>query len=178
MARPVGPQQGFLQQINLVPQYYAQFSDDVAGNVASDTATPGETPVSHPYIDSSGLLWMRPDQTINLTLLVEPLTTVHATAGRVPRKEIGMRRAWVNAGLAAIAPTFRFGPVLVDPKQVRMPLATDLSGTWVWDHRADAVAWKEDAVTNATDDALLGADPPTGSEGWLKLLPPKPGPTS
>jgi hypothetical protein len=64
------------------------------------------------------------DQTINLTLLVEPFNTVHATTGRVPRKEIGMRRAWVNTGLATIAPTFHFGPVLVDPKQIRMSLAT------------------------------------------------------
>jgi hypothetical protein len=178
MARPVGPSLGFLQQINLVPPYYATFADDVAGNVTSETATPGASPVSHPYVDTSGLLWIRPNQTINLTLLVEPLTSVHATMGRVPRKEIGMRRGWVNAGLAAIAPTFRFGPVLVDPKQIRMPLATDLAGAWVWDYRADAVAWNEGAVTNATDDALLGADPPTGSEGWLKLVPPKQAPTS
>ena len=85
-----------------------------------------------------------------------------------------MRRTWVNAGLAAIAPTFSFGPVLVDPKTIRMPLATDINGTWVWDNRADAVAWAENPVTNATDNALLGSDPPTASEGWLKLVPPNP----
>jgi hypothetical protein len=171
MARPVGPGAGFLGPINQVPNLYATFADDVAGNVTSATAAPGATPVMHPYVDTSGLLWIRPNQTIALTLLVEPMTVVHATLGRVPRKDIGMRRAWVTAGLAAIAPTFRFGPVLVDPKQIRMPLATDLSGNWVWDYRADAVAWQEGAVTNATDDALLGADPPNASEGWLKLTP-------
>jgi hypothetical protein len=176
MARPIGPQQGFLNQINLVPPYYATFADDIASNATSDTATSGDNPVTHPYIDTTGLLWIPPNQTVNLTVLVEPLTSVYATLGRVARKEIGMRRNWVNAGLAAIAPTFRFGPVLVDPKQIRMPLATDIGGTWVWDHRADAVTWKEDAATNATDNALLGADPPTGSEGWLKLVPPKQGP--
>jgi hypothetical protein len=174
MARQIGPQQGFLQQINLVAPFYATFADDVAGNVTSDTPIPGATPVSHPYVDTTGLLWIRPNQTINLTLLVEPFNTVHATAGRVPRKEIGMRRTWVNAGLAAIAPTFSFGPVLVDPKTIRMPLATDINGTWVWDNRADAVAWAENPVTNATDNALLGSDPPTASEGWLKLVPPNP----
>ena len=163
MARQIGPQQGFLQQINLVPSYYASFADDIAGNTTSATATPGANAVTHPYINTDGLLWIRPNQTINLTLLVEPLTSVYATMGRVPRKDIGMRRNWVNAGLAAIAPTFRFGPVLVDPQQIRMPLATDIAGTWVWDYRADAVAWNEDTVTNATDNALLGADPPTGS---------------
>jgi hypothetical protein len=178
MARAIGPGAGFLQQVNLVPGYYATFADDVAANVTAAAPTPGSQPVTHPYIDTSGLLWIRPNQTINLTLLVEPLTVVHATMGRAPRKDIGMRRTWVNSGLAAIAPTFRFGPVLVDPNQIRMPLATDLAGTWVWDYRADAVAWKEGAVTNATDDALLGTDPPDASEGWLKLVPSTPSASS
>lgn len=169
MARPFGPQQGFLQQINLVPGFYDTFADDLAGGAAT-----GATPVTHPYIDTSGVLLIRPNQTINLTLLVEPLAAVHATLGLVPRKEIGFRREWVQAGLAAIAPTFRFGPVLLDPQHIRMPLATDLNGTWVWDYRSDAATWTEDPTTNATDDALLPADPPTAIEGWLKLKPPPP----
>jgi hypothetical protein len=55
-----------------------------------------------------------------------------------------------------------------------MPLPTDLNGTWVWDYRSAAASWAEGAATNATDDALLGQDPPTASEGWLKLEPQKP----
>jgi hypothetical protein len=156
-----------LQQINLVPQYYATFASDLPPG-----ATTGATPVTHPYVDTSGVVWIRPNQTVNLTLLVEPLTTVHATAGLVPRKEIGVRRDWVQSSLAKIAPTFRFGPVLVDPQHIRMPLATDLGGTWVWDYRSDASTWAEDPATNATDNALLAQDPPTGIEGWLKLQPP------
>jgi len=167
MARPFGPQQGFLQQINLIPGFYDTFADDLANG-----ATTGATPVTHPYIDTSGVLLIRPNQTINLTLLVEPLAAVHATPGLVPRKQIGFRRAWVQAGLAAIAPTFRFGPVLLDPQHIRMPLATDLNGTWVWDYRSDTATWTEDPTVNATDNALLPADPPTAIEGWLKLKPP------
>ena len=86
-----------------------------------------------------------------------------------------MRRAWVQGGLAAIAPTFQFGPVLVDPQHIRMPLPTDLNGTWVWDYRSDATTWTEDPATNATGDALLPRDPATAIEGWLRLSPPKPG---
>jgi hypothetical protein len=85
-----------------------------------------------------------------------------------------MRRAWVQAGLAAIAPTFRFGPVLLDPQQVRMPIPSEIAGTWVWDYRADAVSWSERPATNSTDQALLSADPATAVEGWLKLEPPAP----
>jgi hypothetical protein len=170
MARQVGPQQGFLQQINLVPGFYDTFADDLAGGAAA-----GASPVTHPYVDTSGVLWIRPGQTISLTLLVEPLTSIHATLGLVPRKEIGVRRSWVQAGLAAIAPTFQFGPVLVDPQHIKMPLATDLNGTWVWDYRSDATTWQQDPTTNATDDALLPIDPPTAVEGWLKLTPPAAG---
>ncbi len=172
MARPVGPQQGFLQQINLVPGFYDGFASDLSAVAAGATA--GSTPVTHPYVDTSGVLWIRPNQTINLTLLVEPLTSVHATTGLTPRKDIGMRREWVQSGLAAIAPTFRFGPVLVDPQHIRMPLATDLNGMWVWDYRSAASAWAESPASNATHDALLPVDPPGGVEGWLRLTPQAP----
>jgi hypothetical protein len=169
MARSSGPNQGFLNQVNLVPQFYTNFAADLA-----NAAMAGNAPVVHPYIDKSGVIYVRPNQTVMLTLLVEPLTTVHATTGLAPCKAIGQRREWVNDGLARLAPTFRFGPVLVDPQQIRMPLATDLNGSWVWDYRADAVQWKEGNVSNATDNALLAPDPPAAMEGWLRLEPPAP----
>jgi hypothetical protein len=169
MARLVGPGQGFLQQITSVPAYNSSFAADLPSG-----ATAGNTPVVHPYVDRSGISTIRPDQTVPLTLLVEPLTSVYLTAGLVPRKEIGMRRTWVTAGLAAISPTFRFGPVLVDPTHIRMPLANDIPGTWLWDARTDATTWEEEPTSNATDNALLAPDPPTATEGWLRLSPPPP----
>ena len=90
----------------------------------------------------------------------------------LPRKDIGMRREWIAAALAKIAPTFRFGPLLVDPKRVRMPVATEIAGTWSWDHRADISKWQEDPIINSTDDAIIPPDPVEGTEGWLRLAPP------
>ena len=174
MARPFGPGQGFLGPITSVPAYNAAFASDLA---ATGTTT-GGTPVTHPYLNTGGVITVRPGQVVPLTLLVEPLTSVYLTTGLTPRKQIGMRRTWVSDGLAAIAPTFRFGPVLTGPKQVRMPLATDLAGAWLWDARADAVSWTESPASNATGDALLDPDPPVASEGWLKLSPPPPGGTT
>ena len=167
-ARQIGPGQGFLQQANLVPNYYQTFSDDIG-----DAVTEGTTPVTHPYVDN-GLLMIQPNQEVNLTLLVEPHCLVHATTGTLPRKEIGMRREWLSAALAALSPTFRFGPVLVDPKTIRMPVANEIHGTWSWDHRSDITTWAEDPIVNATDDAHLRPDPATGTEGWLRLSPPPP----
>lgn len=168
-AREVGPGRGFLQQANLVPDYYQNFSNDIG-----DTVTEGNSPVNHPYVDSSGLMTIQPNQEIALTLLVEPHCVVHATTGLLPRKEIGMRREWIASALAALSPTFRFGPVLVDPKTIRMPVPNEIHGTWSWDHRADITTWAEDAITNATQDAHLRPDPAGGTEGWMRMMPPPP----
>jgi len=165
-ARPVGPNRGFLQQINLVPDFYQQFSTDLGAGVKE-----GNSPVNHPFVDTSGLVWIAPNQDYLLTLLVEPHAVVHATTGLLPRKEIGMRREWVAAALAKITPTFRFGPLLVDPKRIRMPVASEIKGTWSWDHRSDVSNWTEDPVINSTADPIIPPDPVKGTEGWLKLGP-------
>ena len=63
LARAVGPNQGFLQPINLVPDHF--------NNFVADT---GSTPVDHPYVETSGVIWVHPNQNVDLTLLIEPHT--------------------------------------------------------------------------------------------------------
>jgi hypothetical protein len=172
-AREIGPNKGFLQQANLVQNYYQQFANDLEAITTNGGNVPnGRAPVNHPYVNTTGLSSIRPNQEVKLTLLVEPHSVVHATTGLVPRKEIGVRRQWVATALAKLSPTFRFGPVLVDPKTIKMPVPTELPGTFSWDHRATVSTWAEDPVVNATDEATLPPDPVTGSEGWLRLMPP------
>lgn len=168
-ARPVGPGQGFLQQVTAVSDYYADF----AAGIGVD-AVEGDSPVTHDFVDTSGVLWLRPGQTARLTLLMEPHSVVHATSGLLPRKAIGMRRQWVAGGLAAIAPSFRFGPVLVEAKRIRMPVASELHGTWSWCHRVDPTSWREDDVVNSRSVAELPTGPVEGEEGWLRLNPEPP----
>ncbi|HTJ28908.1 MAG TPA: hypothetical protein VL346_00310, partial [Acidobacteriaceae bacterium] len=174
-AREVGPGQGFLQQINAVDNYYQQFADDLGSDVTSGTSdappAQGRAPVTHPYVNDSGVMTVRPNQEIRLTLLVEPQALVHGTAGLLPRKDIGFRRSWIATGLANISPTFRFGPVLADPKTIKMPIAVESFGSWSWDHRTSITAWGEDPVVNATQDAILPIDPVSATEGWLRLAP-------
>ena len=170
-ARPIGPHQGFNQQASSTSDYYTDFASDL-GVVAQ----PGATPVDHPYVDTSGLVWIQPGQDVMLTLLMEPHSVVHATTGYLPRKDIGMRREWVAPGLSKLAPIFRFGPVLVDPKLIRMPVAADIRGTWSWSHRSTASTWADEPITNSTGDARIPPDPSQGQEGWLKLTPEAPPP--
>jgi hypothetical protein len=164
-AREVGPGNGYLGPIDSVADFHSTFAADLAGS------TP-RAPITHPFVNSSPVLHTWPGQDVPLTVLAAPHSFVHATSGVLPRKEIGMRREWVADGLARIAPTFRFGPVLVDPATVRMPVPTDLPGSWTWDHRADAAQWASPEVVNDTGDAALGTAPASAQEGWLQLHPP------
>ena len=168
-ARPLGPGQGFLQRIDQVPDYYAQFSDDLTSDDGNGAAA-----LSHPMIDTSGVLWLAPGRVVRLTMLVEPHASIHATTGYLPRKSIGMRRRWVTPGLARLAPTFRFGPVLVDPNGLRMPVARDVGGTWSWQSRADVGRWTSEPITNATGEAALSPGRVRATEGWLRLVPDPP----
>jgi hypothetical protein len=127
--------------------------------------------VTHPYVVDDPVVWVWPGVEVPITLLVVPHATVHATSGLLPRKDLGMRRQWVAEGLSRLAPAFRFGPVLVDPRSIRMPVAADLAGTWTWNHRADVATWSDDPVVNATDDALMTAKVAVAEEGWLTLHP-------
>jgi hypothetical protein len=174
-ARPIGPMQGFLQAVGSAAVTYEDWTTDLGPDPDSGSGSApsqGSTPVRHPYVNTSGVIYVQPNQDVWLTLLVEPHTLVHATTGLLPRKDLAVRREWVQDGLAKLAPTFRFGPVLVDPKTVRMPIPSDLQGLWSWDHRQDMSNWKNDQVTNATDQAQLAPDPSTAMEGWLQLVPP------
>jgi hypothetical protein len=151
-AREIGPNQGLLQQANLVPDYYQQFADDLKAITTSGGKVPnGRAPVTHPYVNATGLTSIRPNREVKLTLLVEPHALVHAILGLVPRKDVGVRRQWIATALGKLSPTFRFGPVMVDVKTLKMPVPTELPGSFSWDHRATVATWAEDPVVNATD---------------------------
>ena len=165
LARPVGPGQGYLGPATQVGAFHQAFAADLQPG-----GTPA-SPVTHPYVADDATILVWPGQEVALTVLVVPHAVVHATSGLLPRKELGVRRQWVADGLARLAPTFRFGPVLVDPASIRMPVAADLSGNWTWNHRTDVARWLDQPVTNATHDALLSADVAVAEEGWLTLHP-------
>jgi len=163
LARPLGPDRGFLQRIDRVADYAARFAADV------DAPGGGATPLEHPYVDPSGILWLAPEREVALTLLMEPYSRVHVTIGLLPRKEIGMRRAWVEPALARLMPSFRFGPVLVDPQQIRMPVPRQVEGQWSWSHRTAVGRWDNPAIVQANADAGISDDPAVATEGWLSL---------
>jgi hypothetical protein len=111
---------------------------------------------------------------------MHPASKAHLTSGILPRKALALARDWVGPGLAAIAPSLRTGPVLVetdldDKKQVRLPKVS-VFGTnqnFLW--RDTPATWRSDAILAATQTALLPDQPAELREGWIRVAP-DPGP--
>jgi hypothetical protein len=140
-------------------------------------------PLDHPYIantDDADTLALHLGQTVTLTILMHPASKAHLTSGILPRKALALARDWVGPGLAAIAPSLRTGPVLVetdldDKKQVRLPKVS-VFGTnqnFLW--RDTPATWRSDAILAATQTALLPDQPAELREGWIRVAP-DPGP--
>lgn len=155
-ARPGGPRVGFLGPHDSVPAYAAALPTTV-------------TPILHPYVLGDPELEIRPGHPVNLTLLVVPGGKIHLTSGISPRKEVGLLRDWIADALARISPSFRFGPVLVDPMTIRMPRVAALPKEQVWTRRTSPGDWRDDPIVAASQQALLPEAPAQAQEGYIRV---------
>jgi len=151
----------------------ARASGPLAGQLATygrgSQDLPEIVPISHPYLAGAPSVTIRPGQTVHLTLLLNPGGKVHVTSGVVPRKALALARDWFHDGLMALSPSFRFGPVLVDPTTVRMPKVTGLDPAQEFTHRDTPISWRNDPITAATQTAYLPDLPTTLQEGWIRV---------
>ena len=155
-ARPAGPRQGFLGS-----RAEAEAFADELGEAAE--------PITHPYLGGASELALRPGQRRRLTLLVVPGGAIHLTSGISPRKEIALLRSWISEPLARIAPSFRVGPVLVDPETIRMPRVSTYDPEQVFTRRTGPETWRDDPIVAASQQALLPEAPAEAQEGYLRV---------
>ena len=129
-----------------------------------------ETSIDHEFLDFDPTLEIRPEEDIYLTLLMNPQSAVHVTSGILPQKEIVLLREHWQDAVAKIAPTFKVGPVLVDPTSVRMPV-DDMKPNliWKWTHRETPSEWIEGPIKRSDSLAGLPHGKMTAYEGWIKL---------
>lgn len=141
------------------------------GHLGPVEAPPSTDPVeiTSPYIVRDPTVDIHPGQTALVTLLLMPGGKVHATSGILPRKGISLPRDWVAGALERICPSFRMGPVLVDPATVRMPRPSALPKEQVWTRRATPVSWRDDPILAATQDALLPDTSAISQEGYIRV---------
>jgi hypothetical protein len=137
-------------------------------------APPPSAPLTtHPYIDVNETpLQVRPGQTVQVTVLMAPGGAVHATCGLLPRVRTALARDWISDALKHLLPTFRVGPLLVDPATVRVPKVTGLPKQQVFTRRTNPSTWEDDQIAVATQDALLPDQPAVTREGWLRVTSP------
>jgi hypothetical protein len=142
---------------------------------AGSAADPESDPIDHPFVDDSERpLITRPGQLVTLTVLMVPGGSVHATSGLLPRVAVALARDWVADALQALTPSFRVGPLLLDPKTVRLPKITALASQQVLTTRTDETTWTDATIAVATQDALLPDDPPLFREGYIRAQPVPP----
>ncbi len=142
---------------------------------------PRASALTHPYIagtDDADTLQLHIGQTVTLTILMHPSGKATLTSGVLPRKALALARDWVGPGLAAIAPSLRTGPVLVETDldtegQVRLPKVSVFGKDQNFLWRDTPATWRTDAILAATQTALLPDSPAELREGWIRVAPTK-----
>jgi hypothetical protein len=142
-----------------------------------------ELELSHEYIvgdtskeADSDTISLHLGQVVTLTLLMHPGGRVHATSGVLPRTSVALARDWVGAGLAALAPSLRTGPLLVETdlaaeNKIRLPKVSVFGSNQAFLWRDTPATWRTDAILAATQTALLPDTPCAFREGWVRVMP-------
>jgi hypothetical protein len=152
------------------------------GMYHTSSGVPLASAITHPYIagtDDADTLQLHLGQTVTLTILMHPAGKATLTSGVLPRKALALARDWVGPGLAAIAPSLRTGPVLVETDlategQVRLPKVSVFGKDQNFLWRDTPATWRTDAILAATQTALLPDSPAELREGWIRVAPTKP----
>jgi hypothetical protein len=152
------------------------------GLYATVAGMPPKAPIDHPYIvgtDDADTLTLHVGQSVTLTIFMHPVGKATLTSGLLPRDAIALARDWVGPGLAAIAPSLRTGPVLVETdldtkKQVRLPKVSVFGKNQNFLWRETPATWRTDAILAATQTALLPDTPAELREGWIRVAPDTP----
>lgn len=116
-----------------------------------------------------------------LSLLLDYRGSVHLISGLLPTFELRLAPKYTRDALAKMEVTFRTGPLITDPKQLRMPKPNDISGKLSWIYKSGVKIWQEDEPLGESGawenrqvgETLANAHYPEKrhqlSEGWLKL---------
>ncbi|MEO7421054.1 MAG: hypothetical protein ABIU87_01505 [Ornithinibacter sp.] len=137
--------------------------------------TPVPDPIEHGYLVLEDTLTIRVGQTKRLTILMLPAGKVHVTSGILPRKALELADTWVGPGLAAMVPSMRVGPLLVDPAEIRLPNVASLGSKQQFTRRTGPISWRDDPILASTTSAYLPKMPHEVQEGWIRVAPDQEG---
>jgi len=128
--------------------------------------------LSHPFIIHSNQVTLKAGETKQLTLVFDPLSQITARIGVLPERVLQLKSEFRKEALARLAPTYRFGPLLIDPTNVAMPLPSlrqDVN--WTWISKPTVPEWNEDSISNDDQNANIPVGRIVAWNGWLKIDP-------
>lgn len=131
-------------------------------------------PIDHPtgsgYVDYQPVSLSYADgATARLTLILDPRGKVHAISDILPTLEVVLPDRFVTDPLAKMVITFRTGPILTSPEQLRIPIPTSVQGQWAW--LAPGGAPPDPNLQPVDPAARLPNAPPVLRQGWLQFQP-------
>jgi hypothetical protein len=103
-----------------------------------------------------------------MTMLVDPRGSIHAFSGILPVVSLGIPGELVKPALEKMFFTFRAGPLLTSPDEVRVPRPAEQQGRWSW---FDHVLELSVPLAEADGRIRFPTTPPLIKEGWLKFTP-------
>ena len=129
------------------------------------------TPPTSGYVITNHLIALAANEgSVKLTVIMDPTGDMPIIPGSLPGSSISLPNGPVSTAIENLSATFRTGPLLLDPSQIRMPTPAEVRGDWAWVARKDVTEWQPDlTVTQQTAQASLSPQPLSLIEGWLSL---------
>lgn len=105
----------------------------------------------------------------DLTLIVDPRGSLNTISGILPLNQLVVPAVFVEDPLSAMDVTFRTGPLLVDPDQLRMPLPTEMTGAWSWIQHSGVTTWETIETIGQANQQARFPQSLVMRDGWLQL---------
>ena len=102
-------------------------------------------------------------------MLLDPRGKVHAYTGILPVTSSALPAHVVEDFIKQLKVTFRAGPVIAEPTELRVTQPAESHGVWKWLEQTAPGAWEEDVIVDADDSARLPDAQLKLREGWLQL---------
>jgi hypothetical protein len=129
-------------------------------------------PITHPFLVPPEITLVVGTPT-PFTIIFDPRGRVYPDTGMF-REAIGyaLERADLDPLFAALRPAFRFGPIIGNVDEVRMPLPSEIEGRWDWVQRTDPTHWNDPIeVTDVSGSPRFDPRTARAREGYLRLTP-------
>lgn len=139
----------------------------VAPNPSSEYVVPDHLVSLAPKIKTGAAT---ADASVYLTLLVDPSGRIPIVSGAFPVQYGDLPAGPVAFALEQLSLSFRVGPILLEPSQIKMPLPSEIHGNWKWMERQSVTLWEPgQTIKDETSAPQLTATPLRLREGWLVL---------